>query len=389
MHDRLSSEPRSIISAPRGTADSARFDDQAESSRVVSSFRTRLDAAADHHADAAPEISIILPVLNEAESLPRLIAQIEAALNGISHELIFVDDGSTDASWDLIQFAVADRPAWQAVRLTRRFGHQSALLAGLAAARGRAVITMDADGQHPPRLLPRMIEHWRTGARVVQTRRSDQTQAGLLKRLTSRGFYALFSRLCECNIKPGTADFRLLDRRVVDAILTMRGPTPFLRGLIPWLGFETVELPYEPSLRIGGTTKFSMRRMWRLAMDGLLSFSIVPIRLGIWTGLSIGILALIYLCYVAVVGIFSPAAVPGWASTAGLVALLGGVQLFCIGLLGEYLGRLYLGHLDRPRFVVGDSILPRPAQVSAPRATVDTRRADFIADRIPEAAHAG
>ncbi len=297
----------------------------------------------------------MLPCLNEGAGLIPLAAQIEAAMSGSRYEAVFVDDGSTDDTWLVIQEIVRRHPHWQGLRLTRRFGHQAAVLAGLQAARGEALVTMDADGQHPPRLIPEMLTLWRQGAKVVQTIRPPGTQETWCKRVASGLFYRLFSLLCDVPVH--AADFRLLDRRVVDAILGTGGPLPFLRGLIPWMGWPTAEIAFVPEPRLAGKTKYSLYNLLRLAFDGIMSFSIVPLRLGIWAGLLLSVLSFAYLGYIAGVRIFADVTTPGWASIAGLLSLLGGVQLLCIGLLGEYLGRLYVASLDRPRYIVAESIV--------------------------------
>ncbi len=368
---------------PRNNADTT--------DRTGSTALRGLPSGDNTESRAQPTLSIVLPCLNEAQCLPALVSRIQAAMPDSSYEIVFVDDGSDDQTWNVIQSCLRRHPTWQGLRLSRRFGHQSALLAGLAAARGDAVITMDADGQHPPHWIPTMVNRWRTGAKVVQMIRLPSPNEPWLKRVTSRMFYRVFSALCDVPISPAAADFRLLDRDIVDLILRSNGPVPFFRGLIPWLACPTAELHYPPEERTAGDTKFSFCRMIRLALDGLMSFSIVPLRLGIWTGLFFGTLSLVYLCYIALVGLFNDAAVPGWASTAGLVALLGSVQLFCVGLLGEYMGRLYVNSLDRPRFVVREAVAPSAEQADPPREF--STRLD-VNDRLPtratnEALHAG
>ncbi|HWL95086.1 MAG TPA: glycosyltransferase family 2 protein [Phycisphaerae bacterium] len=303
-----------------------------------------------------PTFSIVIPVLNEQAGLPEFIRDIEKRLRGQFYEVVFVDDGSSDETWNEIQAALRRHRNWQAIRLTRCFGHQAALAAGMSAARGRSVITMDGDGQHPVELIPDMIERWRCGAKVVQMIRDDEPEASWFKRSTSRLFYRVFSVFCEVPIQEAASDFRLLDRMVVDQINEQRGPVPFLRGLVPWMGHPTAHVRYEPYPRIAGKTKFSAMRMAGLAVHGIMSFSILPLRLATFCGLTFASLSFTYLCYIAWIGIFSPAAVSGWASTAGLVALLGGVQLICIGLLGEYLGRLFNASLARPSYVIAETI---------------------------------
>lgn len=303
-----------------------------------------------------PVFSIVIPLLNEEASLPALIEKIETTLRGQFYEVVLVDDGSTDGTWGEIQIALRRHRNWQAIRLTRRFGHQAALAAGIRSARGRAVIMMDGDGQHPPELILSMVECWRGGAKVVQMIREEAPSASFIKRTTSRLFYRAFSMLSEIPIQMAASDFRLLDRSVVDMITGPGATTPFLRGLVPWLGYRTVDLKYHPRERIGGETKYSLVRMVSLAIHGITSFSIAPLRLATYTGLTFASLSFFYLCYIAFVGIFSPHAVSGWASIAGLVALLGGVQLICMGLIGEYLGRVFNAHLARPPYVIAESL---------------------------------
>ncbi|MBX3396620.1 MAG: glycosyltransferase family 2 protein [Phycisphaerae bacterium] len=302
-----------------------------------------------------PAFSIVIPALNEQAVLPILIQQIETALRGHFYEVVIVDDGSTDNTWREIQAAVKRHSAWQGIRLTRRFGHQAALIAGLKVARGRAVITMDADGQHPPRLIPAMLEKWRDGARVVEMVRSDKDGASFFKRTTSRLFGRIFSALSDVPMPQASSDFRLLDRGVVDIITRDGSHVPFLRGLVAWLGCDSIRISYETNPRISGESKYSLIRMISLAIHGLMSFSIAPLRLATFVGMGFAGLSFVYLCYIAYIGIFSPRAVSGWASIAGLIALLSGVQLVCIGLLGEYLGRLFTANLGRPSFVIAES----------------------------------
>lgn len=334
-----------------------------------------------------PELSIVLPCLNEEASLLIVVEQIASVLPDDRYEVVLVDDGSEDNTWHIIRHVVQRQPHWQGVRLSRRFGHQAALLAGLQVARGEAVITMDSDGQHPPRLIPEMLTAWRAGAKVVQMVRQPAKYETWGKRITSRLFYRFFSNLCEVPITPAAADFRLLDRQVVDTVLRSRGPVPFLRGLIPWMGWKTTTIEFQPEPRLAGQTQYSRGRMLRLALDGLMSFSIVPLRLGIWAGLITSILSFGYLCYIAAVGLLSHQAVPGWASIAGLVALLGGVQLLCIGLLGEYLGRLYLTSLDRPRYIVRDKIMPRKRRETSPDSVSRMERKSSPSSTRREALH--
>jgi len=299
-----------------------------------------------------PEISVVLPVHEEAGALVTVVARIVTALAGESHEIILVDDGSRDGSWDVILALRATCPQLVGIRFTRNFGHQSAILAGLVAARGEAVIMMDSDGQHPPELLPDLISRWRGGAMVVQGIRTGAADENAFKRGSSSLFYRVFTALAGVQIPRGSADFRLLSRPVLEKVLASSGPLLFLRGLIPWLGFqaENVEFTVEP--RLAGRTSYSLRRMFQLSLHGLLGFSINPLRFASAMGVAVSLLAFAYLVYIVSIWFTSREVVPGWASTAGLLAFLGGIQLLTLGILGEYVGRIFTAHLDRPPFVV-------------------------------------
>jgi len=303
-----------------------------------------------------PLISVVLPAHDEEAALPGLIEEVLAALSGHAVEVIVVDDGSADGTWDAVRRLHALHPEVRGLRLSRNFGHQAAILAGLAAARGDAVVMMDSDGQHPAALLPMLVERWREGASVVQAVRTETDGEGAFKRLTSRWFYALLSTLAGVRIPPGSADFRLLSRPALEEVLAGAGPMPFLRGLIPWLGLPTAAVPFRAARRAAGRSSYSLRRMVRLSLDGILGFSVVPLRLAIALGIFVSGLSFLYLAYVVGIRLFSGRAVAGWASMAGLLSLLGGMQLFTLGVLGEYLGRLFLASSNRPRFVIRERV---------------------------------
>ena len=302
----------------------------------------------------APEISVVLPAHDEERALPVMIERLAAQLAAVAHEIVVVDDGSTDGTWAVLERLSAERAGVVGLRLTRNFGHQSAILAGLSTARGEAVVMMDADGQHPPELLPAFIERWRAGAMVVQGVRRGRADETHGKVLSSRAFYRVFNALAGVRIPEGAADFRLLARPVVDSVLASAGPLLFLRGLVPWLGYRTEYVPFEVQHRLGGATSYTIRRMVRLSIDGLLGFSVIPLRVSVVAGVLVSLLAFLYLLYVVVIWFTSGEVVPGWASTAGLLSLLGGIQLLTLGILGEYVGRLFISNLQRPHFVVAD-----------------------------------
>jgi glycosyltransferase involved in cell wall biosynthesis len=303
-----------------------------------------------------PRISVVLPAHDEAANLADLVERLAKTLNAHTHELIIVDDGSSDHTWEIILGLRQRHPQLRAVRLTRNFGQQSALLAGLTAAKGDAIISMDADGQHPPELLPSLIALWEAGCPVVQTVRTGSGDRGVAKRWASRLFYRVLSLIAGVKVPEGSADFRLLARPVVAAILRSAGPLLFLRGLIPWLGYPVSYVPFEAPPRAGGSSSYTWRRMLELSVDGLMSFSLVPLRVSILLGITLSALSFLYLIYIVIIFLVSSRVVPGWASVAGLLSLLGGIQLLMIGVLGEYLGRVFLSNLHRPPFVVREEI---------------------------------
>lgn len=302
--------------------------------------------------DNNPLISVVAPAHNEEASLGQFAQNVVSELSSVDHEIIFVDDGSTDTTWRTILEIRKHYPQIRAIRFTRNFGHQSAILAGLIAARGEAVIMMDSDGQHPESLIPRLIESWENGHDVVQAVRTQTVKEGFLKRITSTFFYKILGILSGVKVPRGSADFRLLSRSAVDAVLHSAGPQLFLRGLISWMAFPTSYVPFNAEARAGGRSSYTWRRMVRLSIDGLMTFSIIPLRIAIALGISISLLSFLYLVYIVVIWLTSTRVVPGWASVAGLLSLLGGIQLLTIGVLGEYLGRLFISNLNRPHFVI-------------------------------------
>lgn len=297
-------------------------------------------------------ISIVTPAHNEQTALPTLVAAIAQAMEGRAYELIIVDDGSTDSTWTVVQGLAARYPQVRGLRLTRNFGHQAAILAGLGAAAGDPIITLDSDGQHPPSLIPTLLDQWQHGSPVVQAVRVKAEDETWFKRVTSKAFYSLLGRLGGPKVPPGSADYRLLSRSVVATVLDSVGPLVFLRGLIPWLGYPTAYVPFSAAPRDGGTPTYTLKRMIRFSVHGLMSFSIVPLRLAILAGFGVAALSFTYLLIAVGAYIFSGHVVQGWASVMGLLSLLGGIQLITIGLLGEYVGRLFVGGLNRPHFVV-------------------------------------
>ena len=295
-----------------------------------------------------------MPVFNEGELIVQTVEKLVTTLQGESdYEVVLVDDGSKDDTWHHIELLGKKYTQVRGVKFTRNFGHQAALRAGIVHATGRAVISMDSDGEHPPSLIPAMLDKWRAGAKVVQSVRKESHKLSLAKRASSRGFYRLFSWLAETGVEPGMADFRLVDREVVDVLLQHPNASAFLRGFIPWSGFDTEYLEFEQRHRAAGVSKFTTKKMLGLARQGIIGFSVKPLRLSMLLGMLTCVFALINLLYTLVVRIFFPEmVVQGWATVTGLMALLGGVQLLVIGILGEYIAVLFEYIRNQPVFIV-------------------------------------
>lgn len=292
-------------------------------------------------------LSIVIPCLDEEAVLPLLRERIRTAARhwGVTYEVILVDDGSTDGTWDAVcRFHQQDR-RWKGIRLSRNFGHQAALWAGLCQARGDVIALLDADLQDPPEVLSALLERWATGDDVVYAIRKKRKEAWP-KRLAYHLFYRLLAKLADAQIPLDSGDFCVMDRRVVRAMLASPEQTPFLRGLRAWVGFRQSSYAYERERRAGGRVKFTFRRLMRLALDGLISSSTQPLRLAFWLGL-----------------LFSVISLPVAVSFSGVVAamlLLGGVQLVVLGILGEYIGRIFHGVQGRPRAIIADRCSSRP-----------------------------
>ncbi|MGA2270114.1 MAG: glycosyltransferase family 2 protein [Bryobacteraceae bacterium] len=296
-------------------------------------------------------ISVVVPAFNEERNVPRIYEAIRAALAGERFELIFVDDGSSDNTAGRIRELRAADPAVRLVRFGRNFGHQAALAAGLESARGAAAITLDCDLQHPPELLPQMLAEWRKGAKVVQMVRVRSEGSGWFKDLTSMLFYRLINLLSETPVVSGAADYQLLDREVIQGVLQFRDRQPFLRGLVSWLGFASTQIEYTARARGDGRSGYSLRKMLRLSLRALTSLSSKPLRASFYLGLVTAVFCMIYSVF-AVVAMAEGKTRPGWASVIVVVTFLGAVQLVSVGVLGEYIARIYEQTRGTPRYVV-------------------------------------
>jgi polyisoprenyl-phosphate glycosyltransferase len=303
-----------------------------------------------------PDVSIVIPAKNEADNLSILVESIFVVLShdSATKEVIIVDDGSTDETLAELRILSQRYNNVRYVSFTRNFGHQAALLAGMRHANGRCVVCMDADFQHPPSMLPEMIGAWRNGVKIVLTQRDDTGRQGRTKARASRIFYVLLRYLSDTDIRPGSADFYLLDETVLRELEQFREPALFLRGILPTLGFSTTRISYVPCERRFGRTSYSFSRMVQLAVDGVLSVSIKPLRLGVLFSVVTAMLALLYGVYVIVV-FMSGQSVPGWASVALIVSTIGAMQLLVLGVIGEYIGRLLRDVRSRPPYLIHES----------------------------------
>jgi glycosyltransferase involved in cell wall biosynthesis len=299
-------------------------------------------------------VSVVLPVYNEAENLGALVARLGEALEhlaGGAFEVVFVDDGSTDTSPETLDALAARDARFKAIHFSRNFGHQAALQAGLDVAVGDAVITMDADLQDPPEVLARLVAKWREGYDVVYSIRR-QRKDGLLKRVAYATFYRTLRAVAEIDLPLDAGDFCLLDRRVVDTLMSFTEHGRFLRGLRSWVGFRQVGIEYERDARHAGAPKYDLRKLVRLALSGYVGFSTMPLRLATWLGVlaaSAGFLIAMWAALTRLLQVPSPR---GWASTMAAILFVGGVQLLMLGVVGEYLGRVYDEVRKRPLYIV-------------------------------------
>ena len=313
-------------------------------------------------------VSIVIPVFNEVENVPILFDHLTKALHGLpfNFEILFVDDGSTDGTYLAVKDVQKRDRRIKALSFSRNFGHQAALTAGLQYASGDAVITMDGDLQHPPSLIPTLIEKWREGFEIVYTTRESTADESFFKKMTSRLFYRLINAFSETPVQPFAADFRLLDRAVVRSLNTLEERDRFLRGLIGWLGFSTVGVPYTADLRAAGKSKYTLGKMMKLALNGIVSFSAAPLHLVTYLGIFSAFLGFLYGIYSLYVRFFTNDTVQGWTSLVIVILFLGGVQLISIGILGEYLIRVYDETKRRPLYIVRDSVGLEPADARKP-----------------------
>ncbi len=317
-------------------------------------------------AQSMPELTVVVPVFNEAENIPELIQRISATLDRCvqSFEIILVDDGSSDGTLAAARAARDADPRIDALSFSRNFGKEVAIAAGLDHARGSAVVIIDADLQHPPEAIEAMVTKWREGYENVYGQRIDRRFDAPLRRALTMRFYHLFERFGETSLPPGAGDFRLLDRKAVNALLRMRERARFSKGLYAWIGFKSIGVPFQVAERASGASKFSYGKLTRFALDGLTSFSTMPLKVWGYFGGLISIFALSAATFFIVRTLLLGVDVPGYASLIVSVTFLAGVQLLSLGVIGEYIGRIFAEVKGRPLYIVAEH-LSRDEQAQA------------------------
>ena len=306
--------------------------------------------------EETPLVSLIVPVFNEQASIGPFLSRVDEVMaplaNTYRYEIIFVNDGSRDATEFVIRSQMLGNPHVQLLNLSRNFGKEAALSAGLDHAEGDACIPIDVDLQDPPEVIPQMLAHWDRGVKVVNAKRACRKEDSWLKRQTARGFYKVFNSLAEHGIPQDVGDFRLLDRQVVDVLRGMNERVRFNKAMFSWVGFETQEVLFDRPQRCTGHSAWSYWRLWNHALDGIFSSSVVPLRVWSYIGGTLALLSFVYAAFIFLRTLVVGVDVPGYASTLILVLMFGGLNLFAIGVLGEYIGRIFCEVRERPLYVL-------------------------------------
>jgi glycosyltransferase involved in cell wall biosynthesis len=302
-------------------------------------------------------ISIVIPVFNEELVIEHTYARLTAVMEDMPYpyELLFVDDGSTDTSLTILD-GIADKDKQvRFISFSRNFGHQAAVMAGIEYAHGDAVVLIDADLQDPPEIIPQMVAKWEEGYEVVYGKRTKRKGEGVFKKVTAFFFYRFLRGMTETDIPKDTGDFRLMDRHVCEWMRLLREKRPFVRGLVRWVGFKQTSVEYVRDERAAGETKYPFRKMMRLATDGIFSFSYKPLKIAGYVGFALSLVSFVYLIVVVCQRLFTQQTQPGWASLMGIILFFNGIILIMLGILGEYLGRIYEEVKDRPLYIVARS----------------------------------
>ncbi len=304
------------------------------------------------------KISIVIPVCNEKGNIPTMVNALREVMASLpyNYTITYVDDGSDDDTLERIKAFALQYDNIFFISFSRNFGHQNALKAGFDLSDGDAVITMDGDMQHPPELLPVLIEQWEQGFDIVYTIRNDHQDMPLMKRKTSSIFYNLLNRLSDIELESGTADFRLMDKKVVEIFRNFKEADLFWRGLVKWLGFKQMGIEYEPAERKEGKSKYTYKKMMQLALRGITSFSLKPLAIATYLGFTFSLLSLLYIPYI-IISLLSGHNISGWASILVTIVFFGGLQLMILGILGMYIGKLFMQSKDRPHYIIKESNL--------------------------------
>ncbi len=303
-------------------------------------------------------LSIVVPVCNERGNLPTLLDEIDKAIKDLpyTYSVIFVEDSSTDGTLEFIKEKAANNNHIFYISLTKSFGHQNALKAALDRTEADGVIMMDGDLQHPPALIPELIKKWEEGYDIVYTIRNDHQDIQYLKRKTSNMFYNIINNLSDIELEQGTADFRLMDHKVVRVFRTFTEADIFMRGLIKWMGFKQIGIEYTSAVRGAGVSKYTLKKMIRFALQGITSFSTKPLYIAAYLGLFFSLFSLLYIPYILISLIYGHI-VSGWASMIATIAFFGGLQLMILGIIGLYLGKLFVQSKHRPHYIVKETNL--------------------------------
>jgi glycosyltransferase involved in cell wall biosynthesis len=298
-------------------------------------------------------VSVVIPAFNESENIVRICSEIEKVFSKLnySYEIILVADGCTDSTMETINKLIPQSKNIFFIEFSRNFGHQLALKAGLDHAKGDCVISMDCDLQHPPQLLPELLEKWENGYEVVYTIRKEDKTLPITKRLSSKLFYKTLNNLSDVELETGSADFRLLDKKVVSVIRNFHENEPFLRGLFKWIGFKQTAVEYAPCTRQYGISKYSIKKMIKFALQGVTSFSVKPLYAAIYLGFTFSILSILYVPYV-IHAFHIGKEVSGWASIIMTIVFFGGLQLIILGIIGIYIGKMFMQVKNRPNYII-------------------------------------
>lgn len=300
------------------------------------------------------KIAIVIPSFNEEGNIEIMAKSIKNTMQVLpyDYELIFVDDGSSDNTLIKLKELSQSFDNLFFVELSRNFGHQNALKAGVDIANANAVITMDGDMQHPPELIPELLKKWEEGYDVVYTRREDDKSNSFIKSKTSKGFYSVMNYLSEVKFEPGTADFRLMDEKVVAVFTDFSENELFIRGLVSWLGFKQFALDYVPAERFSGKSKYTMKRMMRFAIQGITSFSTRPLHIAIFLGIGLSFFAFFFYIGYVLYSMYFGNVISGWASVISTIVFFGGLNLIVLGIIGMYIGKLFIQSKQRPNYLI-------------------------------------